>query len=743
MRTLTAALSIALAAPAQNVEAPAKFATARAVIAAQVDGGDTPSIAIAVLEDGEVVWAEGFGLIDVARERTASADSIYRLASISKPITATAIMQLVERGLVDLDAPVNRYLDEPLRAMRGRDDDITVRRLLNHTGGLPTHWNFFYEPEQPPPRPASIRAFGFAAFDPGTVTNYSNFAFGVLDHVIARVGEKGYRGWLVEELLDPLGMGSTDVGVRPGKEEHAAVGYRKEGDEWVAIPDYGFDHDGASAVRSSARDLMRFARLQLAGGTVDGRRLLDEASVLAMRARTASAAGSSFGIGWSTDAVRGEPALRHSGGMPGVSTQLVVLPESRRAVAVLSNGGSRGATSRALDAVLDAMLGSSEGPSTGSDLPPQRWPAGTYRGQIAHPDGPLPLVLVLGEKPTVRIGAGDVTRCGARFGPSGFELRCRHRMQLGRGPLDLADLAFRFEVEDGGAAVRGVVYATLDGVCRLPFWFDTALEQPKVDGTLRVISYNVLVGFRDSDVSRFLPGCQREQRISAWLAAERPDVVALQEMNGFDRWRLRRTARAWGHDHVALLEEDGYPVALTSNRPIEVVARHRDGLHHGMLHARTHGIDFVVVHLLPSPDVPRKIVECARALECYQRATGAGSPAVVLGDFNSIAPADVELFSPAALRRYEKWRYLTKDGRPAEVAMTPLLTAGAIDTLLATNSRPEPLPLPRIDFVLCSPDLAAGCIGSRWLCDPERLRLSDHPPVVADFAIVPNASNRK
>jgi len=746
MRSLLAMTLLALPAFPQNVAAPERFAAVRAAIAAEVEAGNSPSIAVGVLDRGEIVWAEGFGSIDVERRRPATADSIYRLASISKPFTATAIMQLVERGLIDLDAPVNRYLDVPLRAYRGRAEDITVRRLLNHTAGLPTHWNFFYaNPEggdRPPDREESIRRFGFAAFEPGTQTNYSNFAFGVLDHLVARQGKhpNGYRGWLVQHLLDPLGMTHTDVGVRPGKEEHAAIGYRRQGSGWEAVRDYGFDHDGASAVRSSVNDLMRFARLQLLRGKVSDLRLLDEASVQAMRERTAAKIGNSYGIGWSVGEVRGAAVLQHSGGMPGVSTQFLVFPELNAAIAMLTNTGDRGAGNRTLERILDVVLGEATPGAGGLGWRYGPTPPGkdTHRGLIVHPDGPLQVRFGadwLGN-PSLAIGDQPPMRCKAVARGSRLEIESRRDFPLGHPGVGAADLAFELDLK--GDRSSGLLYATVDGVCRLPFWCELVREAPKPKDTLRVISYNVLVGFRDSDVGRFLPGCQREAKIAAWLAAQRPDVVALQEMNGFTEDSLRRLAAVWGHPHVAMLKQDGYPVALTSSQPITVIDRHREGLHHGMLHATTHDTDFVVVHFVPSPGVPRKIAECERALQCYRQALAAGRPAIVLGDFNSIAATDVELFSTEAREQYAKWRYLIAGDRPAEIAMTALLEAGAEDVLPRFGYGSPTLPLPRIDFVLASPELAARCTAARWLCDPELLQLSDHPPVTADFLIRAN-----
>ena len=609
--------------------------------------------------------------------------------------------------------------------------------------------------------------------------NYSNFAFGVLDHVIARVGEQDYRTWIVREVLDPLGMTHTDVGVRSGKDDHAAIGYRRQGGRWTKIDDYGFDHDGASAIRSSAKDLMRFARLHMdvAPDRVDGA-VLSSASLRTMRDLTGSDAGSSFGIGWSVGRLRGRAVLRHSGGMPGVSTQLVVMPEDRIAVAVLTNGGNRGATNRALTAILDclpeatdeagsdpattianttahtaakptdAAPGKARSPAASpaaSAAPSPREPLGpgAWRGVLVHPDGPIPLALTATRSPQAeppatswRLRTGDSPPAHAQLQSSPYwgplSLRARADLDVGHGDRRAESLLLQLDRTDGGLA--GVGYADAPAVCRLPFWCEMQREEPKPAGTLRVVSYNVLVGMRDSEVGRFLPGFQRRAKIAAWLAAQQPDVVALQEMCGFTQASLTKLAAAWGHRHVALLKENGFPVALTSTAPIEVVARHRDGLHHGMLHATTHGTDFVVVHYKPHPGTKPKLRESELALQCYRKALAAGRECLVLGDFNSVHPIDVYRFSDAARERYEKWRYLVRDDVPAETAIEPLLAAGLVDTFAARGDIPKELPLPRIDFVLASSKLMAACSTSRWVCDTERLRWSDHPPTVADFA---------
>jgi len=488
MRHALLALLVAASPSAQEVPAPERFATARRVLEAAVDAGTVPAVSVAVLDDDHIVWAQGFGIADRSRAKAATADTIYRLASISKPFTATAVMRLVERGQLDLDQPANRYLvDAQIRARAGAAEQVTLRRLLNHTAGLPTHWNFFYaasgdsSAEQPPLRARSIAAYAFTAYEPGTRTNYSNLAFGILDHIVATVGKQDFRTMLRTEVCDPLGMASTDLGVRPDRLDAAAVGYRRVGEQWTPVPDYGFDHDGASAVRSSARDLLQLARLLIHDGEVDGTRVLSRESTRAMRERRGSKAGSNYGVAWDVGQVRGTLVLRHSGGMPGVSTLLQVFPERRAALAVLTNGADRGVTARCVAAVLDALLGpeAPEAPEpTGPKEPAAAEPAaavavvprGRWQGTINHPDGDLPIAVEVGGPASARLwfGADEVELAKAEATAERLTLRCRDAFATGHATTAIPVLDF--ELRRDGEGWVGVVYATIDGICKLPHW---------------------------------------------------------------------------------------------------------------------------------------------------------------------------------------------------------------------------------------------------------------------------------
>jgi CubicO group peptidase (beta-lactamase class C family) len=148
------------AAHGQTVD---QFAAVRAAMRRFVDSGDAPSVAVSVARDGRIVWEEAIGWANRERAIRATPNTMYPLASISKSLTATAVMVLVERGTIDLDAPTNRYLGSSrLTGLAGNSDSATIRRVLSHTAGLPLHSQIYYADRgyAPPSMEETIRRYG-------------------------------------------------------------------------------------------------------------------------------------------------------------------------------------------------------------------------------------------------------------------------------------------------------------------------------------------------------------------------------------------------------------------------------------------------------------------------------------------------------------------------------------------------------------------------------------------------------
>ncbi len=415
-----AALALASSPAAQAED---QFDSVRQRITRALVDSNLPSIALAVVHNGEIIWEQGFGLADRENRTPASEHTMYSVASVSKPVTATGLMVLVERGLIDLDKPIDDYLGEAkLRARVGNAADATVRRVANHTSGLPLHYQFFYEDETfaPPGYDETIRRYANLVTAPGERYQYSNLGYGLLDYVIERIGEKKYADFMREEVFLPLGMTHTSIDVAPGLEPHEAIRYTPEGKR---IPFYTFDHNGASAVYASAHDLARFAMFHMKEHLAEQRPILSDASIDAMQVPTASSSSDAgYGIGWgSFTNQRGYACVQHTGGMPGVSTCVRMVPAERLAVVVLANSRSPLAY-RLPDLITDILLpekpDSEKQPASdntkkdeedGADskpFVPSAELVGTWNGDIATYEGRTRLRLVFEDDGDVHVRLG-------------------------------------------------------------------------------------------------------------------------------------------------------------------------------------------------------------------------------------------------------------------------------------------------------------------------------------------------
>ena len=329
----------------QNYSRPSQFSGLGSYIQKEVVDRNLPSLAIAVAKDGKIIWEEAWGMADRENQIPATPHTMYSLASISKPITATGIMVLVEKGLIDIADPANNYLGSAqLNGHSFNAKGATVRRLLDHSSGLPLHYQFFYEdePYTRPPMDITILRYGNLVTKPGERWQYSNLAYGILDYIIERTSGRSYSDFMRNEVFLPLGLNHTTVDIGPGLEKHAAVRYNPENEP---IPFYDFDHPGASAVFSSAHDLVRFGMFHLKNRLPEQRRIITNKSIDIMAKESyARPQGNisrkefGYGLGWSVRKNnKGLKIVGHGGGMGGVRTQLVLLPDQDVAIVILCN----------------------------------------------------------------------------------------------------------------------------------------------------------------------------------------------------------------------------------------------------------------------------------------------------------------------------------------------------------------------------------------------------------------------
>jgi CubicO group peptidase (beta-lactamase class C family) len=398
-------------------QTPAQFAEARAFIRQVMAERDLPSVAVAVVKDGKIVWEEGFGWADRERRLPATERTPYSLASVSKPITATGLMVLAERGAVDLDRPANDYLRRAkLSGLAGGASGATVRRVLSHTAGLPLHYEFFYRdaPYGERKMEDAIARYGILVYPPGTAYLYSNLGYGVIDQIIEFVSGQSYAEFMRSEVFEALGMRRSSVHLPAEWEGVAAQRYdaRRQ-----PIPYYDFDHDGGSAVHASAHDLARFALFHLKTPLADQRRILKDSTIDAMRQIQTPPGSGNYALGWFVGEDRGFLRVWHTGGMPGVSTVLSLYPAEKLGVVVLLNVSDGEGRSRIYERVVEAALpgyrvarrepapaGGEFGDRSG-EIPGEL--RGEWIGVLRTYEGEVPFRLAVRGKDDIHVALGD------------------------------------------------------------------------------------------------------------------------------------------------------------------------------------------------------------------------------------------------------------------------------------------------------------------------------------------------
>jgi CubicO group peptidase (beta-lactamase class C family) len=392
-----------------------RFDPVRVAIREQIVENGVPSVAVAVMQNGKIVWEEGFGWADREKQIAADAHTMYSLASISKPITTTGLMTLVQGGKVDLDRPADDYLgNAKLTARVGDARAATVRRVAGHTAGLPLHYQFFYEDEAVarPPMGETIRRYANLVSAPGERYQYSNLGFGILDHIISRVSGSSYADFMRREVFLPLGLTRTTVDIGAGLEPYTAMRYDRNGQP---IPFYTFDHPGGSAVFSSAHDLVRFAGFHLKNRLPGQKQILSAAMIDEMHRPIDPQAdreeGSGYGIGFSVRTKDGYRVVSHSGGMAGVATSMQLFPDRNVAIVVLTNSSS--AAPRIIaDKIAAIMLpGWKASPVPTEPETPPFSPApdlaGTWKGTLSTPETEMPVELVFQNDGLIRATFGN------------------------------------------------------------------------------------------------------------------------------------------------------------------------------------------------------------------------------------------------------------------------------------------------------------------------------------------------
>lgn len=293
-----------------------------------------PGLSVAVAAGGSLRLSAGYGLADVENAVPAGPLTVYRLASVSKPITAVAVMQLAAKGKLDLDAPIQRNVP----AYPEKQWPITSRQLLCHQAGV-RQWTEeeFRNTKHYASLGDSLDFFKTdpLVFEPGTRTLYTSLGYTLLGLAVENAAGQGYLDYLRENVFAPAEMETAGIDDVYALIPHRAAGYQKgPGGELVnsGLSDTSNRVPGGGLV-ADAEDVARFAAALHSGALLKK----ETREQMLVRQRTRDGKLTGYALGWTVGIERGRREVYHIGGQPKVSTVLYMLPDNGQSVAVLAN----------------------------------------------------------------------------------------------------------------------------------------------------------------------------------------------------------------------------------------------------------------------------------------------------------------------------------------------------------------------------------------------------------------------
>ena len=380
-----------------------------------MEQSEQPGVALGLTDRDGTLAVRTYGFADLAARRPVESDSLFETGSIGKSFTAIAILQLVDEGRCDLDAPVARYLPWLEIGQRAGDPPITARHLLTHTAGIVT--GIDATPE------AAFQAWSLRDLtthsSPGERFHYSNVGYKVLGLVLEAVVGRAYREIIQDRLLGPLEMRATVPAVTHGIRERLAVGYAYLHDDRIGYPGAALapapwlqTETADGSIASTASDMCAFMRMLLRQGEgPTGPLLSREAFMLMTTPHVRDASGAGYGYGLSIHDVAGRHLVGHRGGMVGYLAAMETDPEAGIGVIVLQNGVGTDplALARAsLRIVSDAKQNSM--PVAGEHATSSAGAASALPAGVYEPDAPgiEPIELLSGDIPKLRVGEREL-----------------------------------------------------------------------------------------------------------------------------------------------------------------------------------------------------------------------------------------------------------------------------------------------------------------------------------------------
>lgn len=345
---------------------------------------EIPGLAVAVVVDGNVIHAAGYGVRVIARGEQVNADTLFGIGSTTKAFTTTGLAMLVADGKLSWDEPVRKHLPYFRLNDPCADAAVTFRDIVSHRTGLTRHdWLWDNSPWS---REEVIRRAGEVTLSKPfrTAYQYQNIMFVAAGEALAQASGKSWEQFMRSRILEPLGMSRTTLVTREARlAENHAIGHAHDLDRQPRVRIFSFFEDEnvgpAGSMNSSANDMARWLQFQLNDGAIDGRSLIPSEALRETRmphtpirlegpGKEANPVTNlqAYALGWVVQDYRGELLVSHGGALNGYRANVAMLPGTKSGVVILSNLGRSVAVTALRNTLLDALL--SEGDLNWHDL---------------------------------------------------------------------------------------------------------------------------------------------------------------------------------------------------------------------------------------------------------------------------------------------------------------------------------------------------------------------------------------
>lgn len=369
------------------------FYTLEQKIRSWMKAASVPGAALAIVHHRQVIYAQGFGATSSETHQPVTPETLFRIGSLTKPMTATVIMRLIEAGQLDLDLPIQRYLPDLQWSNPVYGEKITLRHALSHTAGLQTHHvphgsrnpdglvNYIYD---------ELPTHEFIA-PPGLLYSYSNPGIRLAGYLMEKILEKNYPDLMHEWLFNPLEMTRSTFDIATAMTYPLAQSHDRHENGSLSVQRPYADNTGgypSGSLISTVLDVAHFAMLHMNGGKFGQETILTKDSISQMQTLhgdgyTPTMKG--YGLGWMLETINGRRWVGHDGSISTFGSKLVMLPDQQLAIVLFFNRAAA-FWPHALNIchmIVDGLLGQAEAVSVPTiEAQPEYWAdyCGTYLG---------------------------------------------------------------------------------------------------------------------------------------------------------------------------------------------------------------------------------------------------------------------------------------------------------------------------------------------------------------------------